>query len=65
MPRKLVRTAFFFILLSAASPVIAQHHNSDSLDQYVEQVSELSSRARANVYFANPQSLFNQSVRSL
>ncbi|MGB8128625.1 MAG: DUF6531 domain-containing protein, partial [Candidatus Angelobacter sp.] len=28
------------------------------MDQYVEHVSELSSRARANVYFANPQSLF-------
>jgi len=28
------------------------------LDQYVEQASELSSRARANVYFANPQSIF-------
>ena len=59
MSRKVFRTAFFLFLLSVAIPVIAQHHSSDSqLDQYVEQVSELSSRARANVYFANPQSLF-------
>jgi YD repeat-containing protein len=59
MLRKVFRTVFFLVLLSFAIPVIAQHHSSDSqLDQYVEQVSELSSRARANVYFANPQSLF-------
>ena len=58
MSREVFRPAFFLVLLSAI-PVIAQHHSSDSqLDQYVEQVSELSSRARANVYFANPQSLF-------
>lgn len=29
------------------------------LETYVEQVSELSARARANVYFANPQAIFN------
>src|SRR5215469_16427368 len=29
-----------------------------SLEQYVEQASEFSSRARANVYFSNPQSIF-------
>src|SRR5438094_3113777 len=37
----------------------AQSHSDDSiLDYYVEQVSEFSSRARANVYFPNPQSIF-------
>src|SRR5207245_6175659 len=30
-----------------------------SLDKYVEQASEFSSRARANVYFANAQTIFN------
>jgi YD repeat-containing protein len=37
-------------------------HLSDDdalLDQYVEEASEFSSRARANVYFPNPQSIFN------
>src|SRR5215471_7822458 len=38
----------------------AKSHLTESpLDQYVEQASEFSSRARANVYFSNPQSLFN------
>ena len=59
MSRKVFLPAFFLVFLSVAIPVIAQHHSADSqFDQYVEQVSELSSRARANVYFANPQSLF-------
>jgi hypothetical protein len=31
---------------------------SHSLEQYVERASEFSSRARANVYFLNPQSIF-------
>ena len=63
MPRKLLHTLSASILLLFTSLAFAQHHRSSStsssqLDQYVEQVSELSSRARANVYFANPQSLF-------
>src|SRR5579864_57198 len=29
------------------------------LQPYVEKISELSSRARANVYYSNPQSIFN------
>jgi YD repeat-containing protein len=29
------------------------------MDQYVQQAAEFSSRARANVYFPNPQSIFN------
>jgi YD repeat-containing protein len=37
----------------------AQSHSYDSiLDYYVEHASEFSSRARANVYFPNPQSIF-------
>src|SRR5438477_8500073 len=32
---------------------------SPELGPYVEEVSELSSRARANVYSTNPQSIFN------
>jgi YD repeat-containing protein len=61
MPRKLLRTLSAAALLLVTNFVFAQHHGSNSnsqLDQYVEHVSELSSRARANVYFANPQSLF-------
>lgn len=61
MPRKLLRIAATLILLLVANSTFAQHHKSSSnspLDQYVERVSELSSRARANVYFANPQSIF-------
>lgn len=48
------------ISLQAASQ--NHQHASKTLegspDQYVETVSELSSRARANVYFKNPQSIF-------
>jgi YD repeat-containing protein len=63
MPRKLLRIVATLVLLLVTNLAFAQHHNSNSssssqLDQYVEHVSELSSRARANVYFANPQSLF-------
>ncbi len=63
MPRSLPRTVSTLILLLITSLTSAQHHSSNSnsssqLDQYVEHVSELSSRARANVYFANPQSIF-------
>jgi len=61
MPRKLLRILATLVLLLITNLAFAQHHSSSSnsqLDQYVEQVSELSSRARANVYFANPQSLF-------
>jgi YD repeat-containing protein len=61
MPRNLLRIAATLILLLVTNSSFAQHHKSSSnsqLDQYVEQVSELSSRARANVYFANPQSIF-------
>jgi YD repeat-containing protein len=61
MPRKLLRTLPTLVLILVTNLTFAQHHSSNSpspLDQYVEHVSELSSRARANVYFANPQSLF-------
>jgi YD repeat-containing protein len=61
MPRKLLHILSASILLLFTSFAFAQHHRSTAnspLDQYVEQVSELSSRARANVYFANAQSLF-------
>jgi YD repeat-containing protein len=59
MPRKLLCTSSAVILCLAANLALAQHYTSHSqLDQYVEQVSELSSRARANVYFINPQSIF-------
>ena len=57
------------LLVLLLSPLYAldatgqKHHSADSvgdtrLDEFVEQASELSSRARANVYFANPQSIF-------
>jgi YD repeat-containing protein len=36
----------------------AAQEQPGSLEQYVEQASEFSSRARANVYFPNPQSIF-------
>lgn len=57
----------FSWLLIALPSAYAQVHNAKSphtenqskLDAYVEQVSELSSRARANVYFPNHQSIFN------
>src|SRR5205085_3678920 len=53
---------FLTFIISAAlftSAIVAQHHSPDSaLEPYVEQVSELSGRARANVYFQNPQSIF-------
>ena len=61
MPRKLLRIVATLILFLVTNSIFAQHHRSSSnspLDQYVEQVSELSSRARANVYFTNPQSIF-------
>jgi YD repeat-containing protein len=61
MPRKLFRTLSALVLILLTNLALAQHHKSSAnspLDQYVEQVSELSSRARANVYFANPQSIF-------
>jgi YD repeat-containing protein len=61
MPRKLLRIVATLVLLLVTISTFAQHHKSGAnspLDQYVEQVSELSSRARANVYFANPQSVF-------
>lgn len=56
-----------FILLLIGAPIafaqvhmgkIAQANNDSKLEQYVQQVAELSSRARANVYFPNPQSIF-------
>lgn len=35
------------------------HETTSALEQYVQQASEFSSRARANVYFPNAQSIFN------
>lgn len=61
MPIKVRHAVFSLIFSLATSLTFAQHHNpisNSEFDQYVGQVSELSSRARANVYFANPQSLF-------
>jgi hypothetical protein len=63
MPRKLYRAVTTLVLLLVSTFTFSQHHSStpsssSQLDEYVEQVSELSSRARANVYFANPQSIF-------
>jgi YD repeat-containing protein len=63
MAWKSARAPFSFVLLfSVVLPLAAQSHDShsqlDQMGQYVEQVSELSARARANVYFANPQSIF-------
>src|SRR5262252_1084356 len=56
----------FALLLIASSFASPQNHanmtqigNNAKLQTYVEQVSELSSRARANVYFQNPQTIFN------
>ena len=49
-----------FFLLSVFTLLCAQSHSSNSpLGQYVEYASEFSSRARANVYFPNPQSISN------
>jgi len=58
MHSRLFRVALPVLLF--VTEVVAQQHTSthSQLDQYVEQVSELSSRARANVYFTNPQSIF-------
>ena len=48
------------VLLVASTSAIAQSHQTTSpLDQYVQQASEFSSRARANVYFPNAQSIFS------
>src|SRR5260370_11591133 len=45
---------------ATAAGLSAQSHTGGSaLDHYVEQASEFSSRARANVYFPNPQAIFN------
>lgn len=52
------------VLLVISLQAASQNHQhatnalGGSPDQYVETVSELSSRARANVYFKNPQSIF-------
>ncbi|HYX53375.1 MAG TPA: DUF6531 domain-containing protein, partial [Candidatus Limnocylindrales bacterium] len=56
MSRRFAFTAS--IVLVCSTLAVAQHSTHSQLDQYVEQVSELSARARANVYFTNPQSIF-------
>ncbi len=62
---KLPFVSFLLFLIVAKSSSYAaspRHHNasrtSGAADQYIETASELSSRARANVYFKNPQSVF-------
>src|SRR5215813_14520234 len=54
MKRKPSLVTIFFL---ASLPAIAQSVDS-VFDRYVEQAAEFSSRARANVYFPNPQSIF-------
>ena len=66
MNRNICLTRIFILLLTAAPLATAQVHNDkkpqadngSKLQSYVEQVAELSSRARANVYFPNAQSIF-------
>ncbi|HEY6249822.1 MAG TPA: DUF6531 domain-containing protein, partial [Candidatus Angelobacter sp.] len=55
----------FGLLLNMDSFALSQDHanmsqteNDSKLESYVEKLSELSSRARANVYFPNHQSIF-------
>ena len=58
------KTVLFVVLLvlSGIASITSINAQSDSgasaLDHYVEQASEFSSRARANVYFPNPQAIF-------
>jgi hypothetical protein len=65
MGHKLFCASFLFLLVFQAAPANAvqkTHHAANSTDtaadQYIEMASELSSRARANVYFKNPQAVF-------
>src|SRR5437016_12222449 len=57
-----VRAALSFLLFCFACFAFAQHGPTANLDPkimpYVRLASELGSRARANVYFANPQDIF-------
>lgn len=60
---RIVLLIFSLSIWSSFSFAEQSHHSKtgtpQTLNDYVEQVSELSSRARANVYFQNPQSIFN------
>jgi YD repeat-containing protein len=58
MSRKALPVVLTFSLLTFTSAHAQSHQISSPLDQYVQQASEFSSRARANVYFPNPQSIF-------
>ncbi len=61
MKRKTVLFVVLLVLSGIASiiSIKAQSYTGASaLDHYVEQASEFSSRARANVYFPNPQAIF-------
>src|SRR5215470_14371158 len=50
----------FASCFTALSIAAAQESQlTSAFHDYVEEASEFSSRARANVYFSNPQSLFN------
>jgi len=51
------KSALVCVFLLMSLPAIAQSVDS-AFDQYVEQAAEFSSRARANVYFPNLQSIF-------
>src|SRR5712692_492179 len=61
MKRKTVLFVVSLLFLGTVSiiSIKAQSYTGESvLDHYVEQASEFSSRARANVYFPNPQAIF-------
>ncbi len=59
MTRKIILSVVYLLFFGVTSLAAQTHQMSSALDQYVEQASEFSSRARANVYFANQQSIFN------
>src|SRR5260370_8404621 len=59
MNRKVILSVVNLLCLSFTSLAAQTHQMDSAIGQYVEQASEFSSRARANVYFPNPQSIFN------
>src|SRR5260370_12174295 len=59
MKRKVILSVVNLLCLSFTSLAAQTHQMDSAIGQYVEQASEFSSRARANVYFPNPQSILN------
>src|SRR5882724_4103513 len=59
MTRKIVLSVVYLLFFGVTSLTAQTHQMNSALDPYVEQTSEFSSRARANVYFPNQQSIFN------